>query len=373
MNRWYRLYFIVITGFLGVLGLTALLRPAKTFSPNENRVLQKFPTLSWQALTDGDYQEKVEKAASDQIPGRNIWTKVASLSKRSLGQKDINGVYLAKDQYFIAKQTEENIDKFQYMENLRYVEYLASNTNGKTGLLLVPSAGSILQANLPKYAPFYQAESMNQAAKTVCEDAQVIDVFADMRNAAQKEQVYYRTDHHWTLQGAYVGYSVFCEAFELQSRAYEQFAPQKVTGSFWGTLQSKVLYTDHNRDSIYAITKGCDATSVECDGEIKKTIYEKTKLNEKDKYGYFFGGNYGQVKLKTNAGTKKSLVVFKDSFANCFVPFLLEQYDEITMIDLRYYRKSVRSILQQWNDSDYLVLYEMSNFAGDSNIWKLTK
>lgn len=373
MNRWYRLYFVVIAGFFCVLGLVTALRPAKTFSPNENRVLQKFPTLSWQALVDGTYQEDVEKAASDQIPGRNTWTKAASLSKRSLGQKDINGVYLGKDRYFITKKTEEDVDKFQYMENLRYVEYLANNINGKTGLLLVPSTGSVLQKNLPKYAPFYRAESMNQAAKTVCEDAQVVDLLADMRDAAQKEQVYYRTDHHWTLQGAYVGYSAFCKVFGLQSRPYEQFAPKKVTDSFLGTLQSKVLYTDHNQDNIYAITKESDTTSVECDGKSKKSIYEKSKLSEKDKYGYFFGGNYGRVTLKTKAGTKKSLIVFKDSFANCFVPFLLEQYDEITMIDLRYYRNSVKNILQQYNNSDCLVLYEMSNFAGESNIWKLTK
>ena len=65
--------------------------------------------------------------------------------------------------------------------------------------------------------------------------------------------------------------------------------------------------------------------------------------------------------------------MFKDSFANCLVPFLLEQYDQVTMIDLRYYRKSVINILQQKKDAEILFLYEMSNFAEDNNIWKLTK
>ena len=69
----------------------------------------------------------------------------------------------------------------------------------------------------------------------------------------------------------------------------------------------------------------------------------------------------------------KNLIVFKDSFANCLVPFLLEQYDQVTMIDLRYYRKSVINILQQKKDAEILFLYEMSNFAEDNNIWKLTK
>lgn len=65
--------------------------------------------------------------------------------------------------------------------------------------------------------------------------------------------------------------------------------------------------------------------------------------------------------------------MFKDSFANCLVPFLLEQYDQVTMIDLRYCRKSVINILQQKKDAEILFLYEMSNFAEDNNMWKLTK
>ena len=71
--------------------------------------------------------------------------------------------------------------------------------------------------------------------------------------------------------------------------------------------------------------------------------------------------------------TGKNLIVFKDSFANCLVPFLLEQYDQVTMIDLRYYRKSVINILQQKKDAEILFLNEMSNYAEDNNKWKLTK
>ena len=68
---------------------------------------------------------------------------------------------------------------------------------------------------------------------------------------------------------------------------------------------------------------------------------------------------------------QKKLLVIKDSFANCFVPFLMENYDEITMIDLRYYRKSVRKLLEENQFDRALVLYEMSNFAQDTNIYKL--
>ncbi|MDE6566185.1 MAG: hypothetical protein K2K70_00455, partial [Lachnospiraceae bacterium] len=68
-----------------------------------------------------------------------------------------------------------------------------------------------------------------------------------------------------------------------------------------------------------------------------------------------------------------TLVIFKDSFANSMVPFLLQDYEEIIMIDLRYYRDSIATYLEELDDPEILILYEMSNFAQDANLVKLSK
>lgn len=374
-RHWYMIYFGLIIGGLFTLGITMFIRPAKHFSENENRVLQQIPAFSLNSFVQGQYQEKLEKGADDQFPGRDGLTATASICKRMMGQKDIGDTYLGKDHYYLAKKTEDSIDMFRYMENLRYVEYVGSQRASKSTLLLVPDAGTILADKLPAQAPFYQAAALYRATGSVCKQTTFVDIRQAMNEQKKSEQLYYRTDHHWTLAGAYVGYQQLCQPLHLTKQPYEHFKPKMVSKNFLGTLHSRVLGADAKADTIYAVDHLPEISSVVCDGKEKHTIYDVSKCSTKDKYAYFFGGNYGEITIKMSEQnhTGKNLIVFKDSFANCLVPFLLEQYDQVTMIDLRYCRKSVINILQQKKDAEILFLYEMSNFAEDNNIWKLTK
>ena len=97
-------------------------------------------------------------------------------------------------------------------------------------------------------------------------------------------------------------------------------------------------------------------------------MFDMNALKEKDKYRVFFGGNYGITDIKSGSNDRK-LVVVKDSFANCFVPLLTEDYGEIVMIDMRYFSGNIDMIAK--DADEILFLYELSNFAEDSNIAKL--
>ncbi|MCH5268379.1 MAG: hypothetical protein J1E62_08555 [Lachnospiraceae bacterium] len=374
MKRWYYIiYFLITAGCFVVLGIYTLFTPQKEYSQNENRVLEQFPLFSWSSFADGEYQEDLEAAINDQIPGRDTFTATASFGQQMIGLKDVEGVYLGKDDYYLLKTTDSDINMFRYMENLRYVEYLSDYVDGQTTLLLVPSAGTVLSEKLPSHAPFYNAGAMYKAGRAVCQNTVMPDIRSNLKEIKSYSQVYYCTDHHWTLRGAYAGYQVLCKEMDLEAKSYEHFVPEPVTRKFLGTLHSRVLDGNAKPDTIYAATKLPKLSFIECDGEERDSIYDEEKLQGKDKYGYFFGGNYGVVNIKRKEKSEKSLLVFKDSFANSLVPFLLDAYGEITMIDLRYYRESVEDILRENRDADVLVLYEMSNFAEESNLWKLTK
>lgn len=373
INKWYKVYFVLIAVFLLVMGGLTVFLPQKEFSENENRYLNQFPEFAWDSLWKGEYQEKLQEAVSDQTIRRDIFTAIATFSERALGYRDIGGVYLGKDGYYISKKTEQDIDKFRYLENLRYVEYLSEQREEGTVLMLIPSAGTVLRDQLPAWAPFYRAESMYQAAEMICTGTQVLDIREELRQQNLQTPVFFRTDHHWTLPGAYIGYSAFCEQQDLQKHSYGFFQPEKVTDSFYGTLYSRVLDQTVRPDSLYAAGNLPEIQKVTFDGTVQKGIYCKDKLEEKDKYGYFFGGNYGEVTIRMNSDTGRKLLVIKDSFANSMVPFLLENYDEVTMIDLRYYRQSVRKLLEQKADDEVLIVYEMSNFAEDANLYKLSR
>lgn len=369
MKAYHRIYMAAVFGVLAIFGMFTLLAPEKRFSENENRYLESFPEFSAVDALSGEFQKKFEEAFSEQFPGRDIWMKGTTIIERMAGFQELNDVYLGKDGYYLAKTTQDDINQKQYLQNLRYVEYLGEQQKDKVSLLLAPSPGTMLGKKLPDHAPYYNAAAMYQAAKRLLKRTGYIDSRAQIREYGKQNQVYYRTDHHWTLLGAYAAYSAYSDVRGFDKHTYGYFAAQKISEDFLGTMYSKVMAAGAKKDTMYAASK-IPPAKVICDGEEKSSIYDVEKLTQKDKYAYFFGGNYGEVRINMNEKLEKKLLVIKDSYANSFVPFLMEDYDTITMVDLRYYRESIKELLQE-NYDEILVLYEMSNFAQDRNLYKL--
>ena len=113
---------------------------------------------------------------------------------------------------------------------------------------------------------------------------------------------------------------------------------------------------------------------ITCDGKEIDAVYDTAKKNEKDKYAVYFGGNYGEVDIRMkNPDNDRTLVIFKDSFANSMVPFLMKDYAQIRMIDLRYFKRSVSKYMEENPADEVLVLYEMSSFAQADKLNKLMK
>ncbi len=370
MKNYYRIYIIAAFGIIAFFGLFSVLLPEKGYSENENRYLEQFPKVKIKKILSGDFQEEFEESFSDQFLGRDVWMKASTTVKKAAGFQEISGVYLGKSGYYITKVTQEDIDQKQYLQNLRYVEYLGKTCGGTASTILVPSPETILKDKVPDHAPYYDADAMYDEAETVLKKAKSVDVRPELNEYAKQNQVYYYTDHHWTLLGAYAAYSAYSDANQMLKHTYSYFTEKKITENFLGTTYSKVMPANPKEDTMYAATNVPQAT-VLYDGVERNNIYDVEKLTQKDKYGYFFGGNYGEVEINMKEKPEKKLLVIKDSYANCFVPFLMESFDQITMIDLRYYKKSVQELLRENNYEQVLVLYEISNFAQDTNLYKL--
>ena len=374
MNKSYKIYVIIMFVLLAVPGLLLLVLPEREYSSNENRYLDKMPKADLQEISTGGFQDKVTSAASDQFIVRDFMMGVSTTFKKTLGFKDIGGVYIAKDNRYISKITSSDIVSDTFIKNLMYTSYFAEQQEAEVYTMLVPSPGTILGDKLPAFAPFYNADSMYNTVNTLLDTSKIIDIREILEQQESAADIYYKTDHHWTLQGAYAAYREYCNTTGIQKHSYGSFNPEKVSGSFYGTLYSKVLDFMAKPDEIYAIrTEQAESAVVTCDGEEKKGIYDRSALSQKDKYAYFFGGNYGRMDIKTGSSTGLKLLVIKDSFANSFVPFLLGDYSSITMIDPRYYNKPVLKVAKQGKYDHILILYETSNFAGDSNLYKLTR
>ena len=239
--------------------------------------------------------------------------------------------------------------------------FFAANDGKRCTALIVPSPAGVLRDSLPEDAPYYDEDR----AFAMLEE-QLGTAFADARQAlAGVADPYYHTDHHWTTAGAQAAYHIWAEATGHTARSY---ALVQATDRFRGTLYSKVLLPD----SVYDEVDYCPDITIEsadCDGTVTDSLYDLAALEKKDKYELFLGGNYAKAVLRTGVENGKHLLLIKDSFANSLVPFLCGDYETITMVDLRYCREKIQPLADEADD--VLVLYEITNFAADGNLFKL--
>ena len=152
------------------------------------------------------------------------------------------------------------------------------------------------------------------------------------------------------------------------------FEIETATEDFEGTIQSK-LGIDTRADSIelYHYTDDPFYTVQTGDSEeVNYSVYDYSALDTKSKYDVLFGGNQALVKIKTKAGTGRRVLVIKDSYAHCFVPFMVKEFDEIHMLDIRYYNQKLSDLIAEGEYTDLLFLYNASGFAEDTSISRLT-
>ena len=363
------IYIIIFALLITAPGVYILYADDAEFSENENRYLQKMPEISAEKFLNKKLQDEFTEYISDQFPGRNTFMQMTTQIKKTAGYKDIGGVYLGSEGYYLEKITDSDIDEKKLYNNVLTAEKFADNYGMRAFIMLVPSSGSVLKQYMPEGASCYDYSAhLDKVSQT----GNVLDMYDVMADLAENEQAYYKTDHHWTSRGAYEASSFFKEAAGLNIKEYEYYEPKSVSDGFYGTLYSKVLDKAASPDTMelpYALPE----VSVKIEG-IKNTltgIYDTGKLSLKDKYAVFFGGNYGKVTIENSKSTGKNLLVIKDSFANSFVPYLFEDYDTITMIDLRFFAGNVSEALEESGADDMLVLYEMSNFSHDMNFYKV--
>lgn len=355
---------LAIAAVLVGLSLASLLLPDREFSANENRYLQQAPELTWSALLNGSFTQKAEDYTADQIALRDVWMESASLVQRTLGRLEINDTWLGKSGRYYAKMTPDTFEMDQYEKNLLQVRtFFDANAEKDCRIMMVPTPASMLADDLPDNAPLFDAAGCFDALLAQFPEA------IDLRDAlsADAVEMYYQTDHHWTTKGAQTAYGAWCAATGHTERSWTLEA---VSTTFRGTLYSKVLLPDSPYDTV-SIAPDAAIRSMDCDGETRDSLYAMEALEEKDHYKIFMGGNYAKVVIDTGANTGKSLLVVKDSFANSFLPFLVEDYDTITVLDLRYCREAVQPLAD--DATDILVLYELTNFAADNNLYKLNR
>lgn len=360
----------LLTGGILALSVTFLLSPKREFSENENRYLAKAPAFSLENIKSGQYMEDLSSWLSDHFPFRDFFMGLKADTEITLGKREINNVYIADDDFLIEVyeapvNTERIADTFH-----KFYEKIDTERID-TRLMLIPTASFIYADKLPSYAP---TRNQMDTAEAIYDKAGIpsIDCTSFLLNASGTEQLYYRTDHHWTTTGAYQGYLAYCEAKGLTPVSLDNMEAETVTNEFYGTIYSKVNDYSLMGDSITIYANPEDSLTVNYTDtkEVTDSLYNLNYVDKKDKYSLFLNNLHTLIEITNEtAESDRELVLIKDSYANSLVPFLTHHYKKIYVFDTRYYKEGPSSFIKEHPGvTDVLLLYNMNTLDTDSGI-----
>ena len=339
---------------LGLAGKEALSHQ-RTYSPVEKRELQTRPEISITKVLDGRFQKKYESYLRDQFPGRDHWVSFQTDMELFMGKNEIHNVYIGKNHYLLEHYTEKEFDPQQISKNLQALEKFVGKAkqNADVHVMMVPTKSWVLREKLPAFAPHYKEQKFYDALQQKLEKEDVLISVEPVLDAHKEEEIYYRTDHHWTTLGAWYAYEQYTKAVggDLQ-RAQGKKKFRCISKDFYGTTYAKINYA-RQADKIEIYEPADKLRVVYNMGEKKtKTLYDVSFLKTADQYSVFTGGNQAVLEITGGIKNGKTLLLIKDSFANSILPFLAEDYEKLVVVDLRQLNVSGDRLLEMFSPTD---------------------
>lgn len=362
-------FISVICAVILVFSVSYFVKDSKSFSEQENRSLQTFPTFRLKKLANGTYTEQLHNFYSDQILFRNELISFKAYSELAMGKNENNSIVFAKDGYLIDKSEYTSANYEHLTKNLDKISAFSNDLNESginSTVSVIPRKIDVLQ---DKLYPYYSTER-NDAVWDIVQSEGIFsleDELISRENAGV--DIFYKTDHHWTTEGAYYAYVSLSKVLGYTPLDISEFMLSDVTDEFYGTTYSKSGFFSSSPDSIQIADRADNenfTTEIVDTNTVFSGFYDMSYLEKKDKYSLFLSGNNAHVRVydKVNTGKEKLLLV-KDSFSHALVPFLAQHYD-LEIIDMRYYTDSLSKFIETNDIKNVLFIYGLDTLATSS-------
>ena len=364
--------------FVGLFALD-LVTPDRAYSELENTTLSQRPSLS-SFSADGlnKFFTAYTKYVKDQVAGRDNWVALQSTVETKVMQKEQSGGILLGKEHMMFPRTYGLVssETRTLPKNTAALEALCRRYPGLVNVMLVPAASAVYPENVPAGAPLLDEDRYLDALSEAVQTAG--GRFVDVRQTLadhKGEYIYYRTDHHWTSTGAYYAYQQLCTALGLTPFDPSAHTARTAEG-FYGTHYSKARTPDAEPDTItyYDLPNALTIYTVTAPGQPAEGettgLYDTDKLSVYDKYAMFLHGNNGLSRIKGDGAGRGRILVIKDSYANCFVPYLTANYADIDVVDFRNYNYGLDQLIADNGYDQILVLYSFDSFKSDPYLYR---
>lgn len=360
--------------FIFGLAMWFVFSPKSDYSSSEKRYLQKFPEVSAESVANGKFGEDFEKYLADHFPLRNLWVGMNAYANLWTGNNGADGVYHCENGYLINEPvpTENRLEA-----NVETIVNFSQKIDVPVTVMFAPSTGYVADDVLPSVHNAYNDDEMFESTAKNLSQADI--PFVDLRQTfkdsySEGNQLYYKTDHHWTTKGAYTAYRELCKQLGVEPTAesdfdiesYEDFyGTTYSTSGFWLT-QPDTIEVWNNKNNT---EKNISVNIIEGDEQSEyHSMFFYNHLEEDDKYPVFLDGNHALTEITNSEADGGTLVLIKDSFSHCLAPFLADNYSKVVLVDMRYYKQNVSQLVKDEKADSVVVLYGIDNIATDTDL-----
>ena len=399
--------------FLSIIylgGLLFIILPHDKVSVNEKRSLSPFPILTSNNYLTGKYTDSINFYYSDNFLFRDHLIALSNKLKEKRGIKNLDIKIYTKNEKagnLIEKNKIENnikaADTINILNNDNEYQNIKSVIVYKNRALQMFSGSKKVAASFSKLmgeykltfpdvnvycmavpvgGDFYLPNNINKNNEIKFIDA----LYASLVNGVipirayeslkphYKEYLQFNTDHHWTGRAAYYAYEAFCNTIGISQVPMEKLN-RKVIKGFLGTLYYYTLSPElkNNKDSVEYFKIPNETKTVyytkNSNTPVKGNLYAESARGG-NSYGVFLGGDFPLIKIVSSIKNNKKILVLKDSYGNAFVPYLASHYEEIYVIDYRYYEGGVKNLVKNNNITDILFAHNVFMFNTNYTIVK---
>lgn len=411
LNLYSKLNSIVFVFILIVVGVLFIIYPKEKISQDEKRLLKQFPIITQENLFSGEYFKDIDLYYSDNFIYRNEIIEVASEFKKLKGIKNDEIQYFNKSKILqqstlikndnsnsinrknyeivietpkdsisneVANEAYENINSVIVYKKKAIQIFSGSKKRLNNFATLVAKYKTELGPNVtvycmaipvgsdfnlpPSFKKDREKNSINYLYSKMNSSIKCVNAYDELKKH-QDEYIQFNTDHHWTGRGAYYAYLAFCNSAGIIPLTIDKFEIKKIN-NFLGTLYYYTRSEDLKQNKDYV-------EYFKIPNVTKATYFDENLTSEKgtklyaeyakggNSYGVFLGGDYPLMRIKSDVKNGQKILIIKDSYGNAFTPFLCSNFEEVFVVDYRYLRYNIKTIMKKYGINNLIFAHNI--------------
>ena len=352
-NKIITISFIIIISFFFIANIIV---PDKDLSYSERRRLEQLPKLSFESVMNGKYMDGLDKYASDQFFGREMFRSVKNIVDKNVFLKsDTNKLFRVGENIFSIEYPvrEDKVVALTKKLNRIYDKYF---TDMNVYYSIVPDKNYYLPDD-GRYLLMDYERLEFLMKQSLSDEMRYINLFSVLAL-----EDYYNTDGHWRQERLKPVLEALSEGMELPLSfdyySYEQRNYEPFFGAYYGQ-SAGMASPDYLTWLESPLLKEAVVTALNENGQlVEVSVYKEEALGGMDSYDIFLYGVQPLLTIENPNGTAgRELILFRDSFGSPLAPLFLEGYDKVTVVDLRYIMPEMLEEYIEFGEQDVLFLY----------------